>query len=543
MLQAGRKFAELAGRKRRAQQQNTKAVFMPPAQGGINAIQDVLSIPPNDAMFLVNMVPSNFGVHVRFGYREWCQPVPAGDQGVRTIIPFTSQADSITSKLFVVSNDGIYDATVAGAVPVKKQNFAAKGGQAGFCSWHHFNTAAGQFLLVCDEENGYFVYTASTDTWAAGTVSGGPTVDTLAFVTVWKKRVWFIPRNSGSAWYLAVGTISGALTEFIFSNKFKYGGQLRSLWNWTLDGGEGVDDYLAGISSAGDLVVYKGTDPDTVSTFQLIGWWYIGDVCKGRRQGNSMGSELLLLSVNGLLQTSKIIAGLPAADIKAPMSFKINPRLTEVIKRTRTFNQWQISVFPTEQLIFLLAPKEIGKPYLQFVYNTSTQAWTTFLNIPMQCADVWDSRLYLGTSDLRVFSHEGHVDNVLLADAGATANPVDWECLTSFQGYGTPAHFKRVQFVRPQFIGAATPMYNVQVRYDFDLTVPPGSPPFALPASGIWGSGLWDVSHWGGGYIVDQPPLGGNGMGRHVALFLRGRSAAETIHVGTDVMLDSGGML
>jgi hypothetical protein len=32
-------------------------------------------------------------------------------------------------------------------------------------------------------------------------------------------------------------------------------------------------------------------------------------------------------------------------------------------------------------------------------------------------------------------------------------------------------------------------------------------------------------------------------MGRHVALYLRGRSAAETIHVGTDVMLDQGGML
>jgi hypothetical protein len=32
-------------------------------------------------------------------------------------------------------------------------------------------------------------------------------------------------------------------------------------------------------------------------------------------------------------------------------------------------------------------------------------------------------------------------------------------------------------------------------------------------------------------------------MGRHVAIALRGRSSAETIYVGADVMLDAGGLL
>jgi hypothetical protein len=64
-----------------------------------------------------------------------------------------------------------------------------------------------------------------------------------------------------------------------------------------------------------------------------------------------------------------------------------------------------------------------------------------------------------------------------------------------------------------------------------------------VPAGGLWNSGLWDGDTWGGGFITNQPPWGGTGVGRHIAINIRGRSSNETIHVGTDVMFDTGGLL
>jgi hypothetical protein len=542
-LVAGKKFAELSGRKHRPQRQNTKPIFWPPGQGGINAVDGAANVPPGDALVMTNMIPNQYGVHVRKGYRQHCEAVPLGD-GIKTLVPF--QDDNATTPvnyLFACTSDGIYDVTTPGGVPVKKLDFPVKDDKTGWCSWHHYTTAAGQFVLLCDQTNGYYVYTASTNTWAAGSVSGGVTPGVLDFVTVWKNRVWFVEGSSGRAWYLPVGSISGNATSFDFGNKFKYGGYLKSLWNWTVDGGEGVDDYLVAISSAGDMVVYKGTDPAQASSFNMTGWWYIGKTTQGRRQGDDMGGELLLLTTFGLIQTSKIISGLPATDEGVNMAYKINTRINATLQRGNTVYGWQMVFNPAEQLIFVLTPREVGRPWMQFVYSHTTRAWSQFVGLPMKTAEMFGSKMYFGDENNVVWIYDGYADNVTLTDPEDNATAVEWECLTSFQNLGSPAIFKRVQFMRPQFIGQARPTYTILARYDFDLSQPPGSPAYVTPSGGLWNSGIWDTDLWGGGYIVDQPPFGGSGLGRHVALYLRGRSAAETIHVGTDVMFDSGGML
>jgi hypothetical protein len=543
MLAAGKRFMEIAGRKKQRQRQITQATFWPPAQGGINAVDGAANVPPGDALIMTNMIPNQYGVHVRKGYRQHSLAIPDGD-GIKTLVPFQDDDANVpVNRLFACNSDGIYDCSVAGAVPTKVLNFPVKTDKTGWCSWHHYTTVAGQFILLCDQENGYFVYTAATNTWAVGSVSGGVTAAVLDFVTVWKNRVWFVEGSSGNAWYLPVGQISGNATKFEFGNKFKYGGYLKSIWNWTVDGGEGVDDYLVAISSAGDMVVYKGTDPAQAATFNMVGWWYIGKTTQGRRQGDDMGGELLLLTTYGLLQTSKLIAGLPATDEQASISYKINSRINSVLQRGNTVFGWQMIFNPAEQLIFIITPRETGRPWMQFVYSHTTRAWSQFVGLPMKCAEMFNGKMYMGDENNVVWSYEGYADNVTLVDPENNATAVEWECLTSFQNLESPATFKRVHFLRPQFIGQARPSYSILARYDFDLTEPPGSPAYVSPSGGLWNSGIWDTDLWGGGYIVDQPPFGGTGLGRHIAMYLRGRSAAETIHVGTDIMYDTGGML
>jgi hypothetical protein len=161
----------------------------------------------------------------------------------------------------------------------------------------------------------------------------------------------------------------------------------------------------------------------------------------------------------------------------------------------------------------------------------------------MLCNEIWRGEMFFGTDDNRIMRYAGFSDNVLLADQGESATAIDWEMLTGYQMYtGTP-EFKRVQFLRPQFVGTAKPLYAIKASYDFDLQRIAGSPPYVDPKTGLWNTGIWELAYWGGSYIVDQPPRGANGMGRHIAIAMKGRSAVEIIHVGTDVMIDKGGLL
>ena len=52
---------------------------------------------------------------------------------------------------------------------MKRFNFPVKTTFAGWCSWHNYQTLAGQFLLICDLANGYIVYDGTANTFAVGT--------------------------------------------------------------------------------------------------------------------------------------------------------------------------------------------------------------------------------------------------------------------------------------------------------------------------------------------------------------------------------------
>lgn len=539
---------ELATRRRRGQQQLAKPYFMPPPQGGVNAIAPLSAMLPSDAITLNNMIPSRSGLHVRKGYREHCEPVPLGD-GIKTLISVeTIKSDGTgTPRLFACTSDGIYDVTTAGAAPVKVQDFPVKGTATGWCSWTAFTTAAANFILVCDTANGYYVYNATTNAWThpAFGVGGveGCDPSTFDFVMVWKQRVWFCERNSTRAWFLPVGSVLGTVDSVDFGNKFRYGGFLKSLWNWTLDGGEGIDDYLVAVGSAGDMVLYKGTDPKTAGEFNLKGWWFVGKPTEGRRQGGDIGGELMLLTAYGVVQASSLVSGLPITNEQASISAKINPAINQMLSRGVTGAGWMLKLHPREQILLVITPKELGRPYVQFCYNTATRAWSTLTGLPMKSAEVWQGDLYFGADDNRIYVYDGYSDRVMLDDDGESATAVEWEALTSYQGLGIPSNIKCVQFLRPLFVANTPPTFTVQARYDFDITQVPGSPAYVPPSGSLWDSGLWGTAVWGGGRIVNAPPAGAFGMGRHVAVAMRGRSSTETIFVGIDVILTVGGLL
>ena len=80
--------------------------------GGWNAFDSVAEMPPNDAVFLTNFLPTPTECRLRYGFSQYSTGLPAQ---VETIFAY---AGAGTDKLFGVSNGAIYDCTAGGAVGV-----------------------------------------------------------------------------------------------------------------------------------------------------------------------------------------------------------------------------------------------------------------------------------------------------------------------------------------------------------------------------------------------------------------------------------------
>lgn len=521
--------------------QRTGTSKIPAPIAGINAQTGLSEMAQNEAIFLKNIIPSRYGCRVRSGYREFATNVGTG--GVRTILPYVGSTTA-QNKLFAAAQNAIYDVTAGGAAPTLVLAFGVSDTQSGYGGWTQYVTNAGHFMVYCDESNGYKLYTQTTGLWTTIVLGGGAgqvtPQDPATFVwpVIFKSRLWFVQKNSASAWYLPVGTVTGTVTEFNFGTKFKHGGYLVGLYNWTIDGGEGVDDYLVAISSTGDVIIYKGNDPSVAASFTQQGQWYIGQTPVGRRIAGSFGGELYVLCAYGLIPLTKLIAGALIQQDDIYISRKINPLINEQMGRARTSLGWEVRLVPADNLLLISVPKQTGFEYLQFVQSLNTQGWSTFIDVPYLTGDVWIDDFYIGDADNRVLIYTGNADNVSLAGTGAL--DIEFSLLQTFQEEGTVGNYKRTQFIRPVFVASAAPAYVTEARYDYNLSELFGSPSSSTVSSALWDFGIWDSALWSVELATVDNLRGGSGMGRTIAVGLNGNTQAEIVLIRIDLQRDEG---
>lgn len=179
---------------------------VPASVGGVNALTSFVGMPAEDAIYLFNTVPSEYGLRLRRGYREWATGV-TGD--VRTLVPYDAQSGDVSlDRLFAVSENGIYDVTTTGTTaPTQDVAYADQGNGAGYVSWAMFTTdAEEQLLLVADERNGLDYYNGNTQAWfkPAITFPDATTIADIAFVMVHKQRIWLVKRDSDNAYIQSI---------------------------------------------------------------------------------------------------------------------------------------------------------------------------------------------------------------------------------------------------------------------------------------------------------------------------------------------------
>lgn len=531
--------------RRQAAPATARSEFVPAPMAGLNTV----SAPAmGDAVVLWNMTAAEYGQRVRLGWREWVTGLTGGDGNqVRTVLPYRGSAEAGTGdRLFATTTTGIWDCTASSATPTQVLTFASDAGSAGRGVAHVMVTAAGHFLLYCDEQNGYHVYTESTDTWAkiaqgaGGTQVSGVDPATFCSVLVWKSRVWFVEKNSTRAWYLAAGTVYGAATQLNLdrAGQFRGGGALRGLWNWTGDGGFGLDDHLVAISGGGDVAIYAGTDPAEATTFQLKGSWQTGGIPAGRNIATASGGDLLLVTKAGVRPLSSLVSG--GDGVGEYATARIRNLFNSLMLSKSDLNGWSLHVHPEDASLIVTVPEAEGVATQQLVMAMAAKSWSRYRDLPIFSAASWGGKLYFGTSDGRVCINDGYVDGVTLADSSAYT-PVQWTLLTAFVGDGRQ---KQVGVIRPHLITqtSGTPAFSCEARYDFNL-VELDSVSGATSGSGDWDTGVWDTAVWGGDYSEAHEARGATGLGTSVAIVARGTATSRTVLRGFDVTYEEGGFL
>lgn len=483
-------------------------VSHPAPIGGVNARDGLANMPETDAVELVNWIPDSGGVRCRKGFREWATNLPSEVQSVMayfspaTTYPagtFLTSPTTMPGKLFAATKEGIYDITTSTDAPAASKLLAGSAYSGWFSSTMLTNTA-GSFLLACSEDDGYLTYDGST--WLSVTMGAGATqiagVDPSTFVHVlnWKRRAWFVQKNSTKAWYLPVDQLYGTAVAFDFGPLFKNGGHLSYLANWSIDAGEGIDDFLVAVSSNGDVAVYKGTDPSSGSTFGLVGMWTVGQIPVGRRAYAQYGGDLVLTSADGVFPISFVTRGGAQLLVASSSEYSsyIRAKLGPQIRKSFTYRGWDMFLHPSERLLLINIPDETQKGS-QWAMNTTLNRWCRLQDIPVTCFGATGGYSFSGTADGRVLLlFSSFYDNVPYGES--EGDPIYGIVQPAFSSFGTPAMSKLLTMLQLHFVGAAEPGVAVSVATDYGGVSFYTYPRVSVDGSSLWGTGRFDSAIW-----------------------------------------------
>jgi hypothetical protein len=382
--------------------------------GGLNARDPLSAMPPTDAYDLQNWIPQQFGAKMRRGSAQWATEV--GSTPVKSVMNYFPNTASfganttigttpvgLPGKLFAATDAQIYDVTSAGPNAITAQALSGAV-EAGRLSSVNFSNSAGTFLVFCSETDGYFTYDGTTFVQVAmgggaTQVSGGDPTD-FCFVTHWKRRLWFVERNSSKVWYLAADALYGVAAELNLGPLLKRGGSIAWIASWTIDAGEGIDDFIVFCSDNGEVLIYKGSDPASADTFGLVGRWDVGQIPKGRRGFCQVGGDLLILSSLGIAPISFVTRGgseLLAASQKDYTS-KISRQFNKDVSSSFNEYGWAMQLCAREGLLVMSTPPNVFVT-TQYAMTLASGAWTRLYALDVVSMHEVGGWVFFGTSE------------------------------------------------------------------------------------------------------------------------------------------------
>lgn len=507
------------------QRKRSSTASLPAPVGGWNARDALGAMPPEDAAQLTNWWPATSSVYLRYGY----SPHATGLDGqCETLLVYNGLT---SNKMFGATDNGsIYDVTAAGAVGAAVVSALTNGR----LQYTQITTAGGTFMMAVNGADKMEYYDGTT--WSAdGTTYTVTGVDTATCINInlFKNRIWFIKENTLSAWYLPTASIQGAAAEFPLGGVANLGGSLIAMATWTIDAGYGVDDLAVFITSQGEIIVYRGTDPSSAATFALVGVWQVGQPV-GTRCWLKYGSDLLVITQDGVMPMS---AGLQSSrlDPRVSLTDKIQFAVSTAVSLYSGNFGWQLLYFPKENQLYLNVPIQVGQNQQQYVMNTITKNWCNFTDWQANCWALLNNNPYFGGNTTVNLAWDGYDDND--TDISATA-------IQAFSNFGNPAVQKRFTMMRPVFFTNGSPALLGEINVDFDLSDTTAPLSTAAIPYAVWDTGLWDSAIWGSDTVLQQNWQSVTGIGYYGAPFIKVAAQGITVQwVNTTVVFENGGVL
>lgn len=445
--------------------------------GGLNAKDAIANMKETEAVVMDNFFPSPSSVDLRNGYASHATGLP---DLVETLADYNNGA---TQKIFAVSDGSIYDVTSAGAVG----GAAVSGLASSRFQFINMGTAGGYYLMMVNGADKLRYYNGSAwdfDGNASLTITGVNT-ENIVHINNFKNRVWLIEKDSFNAWYLPVSSIAGAANNLDLSGLFSQGGYLMAMANWTIDNAAGIDDYAAFITSEGEVAIYKGTDPNSSSTWALVGTFRMGRPI-GRRCFCKAGADVLVLTTDGAFPLSKALLS-DRSQLNLAATDKISNLINIATQNYSGNFGWEPILHTIGKKLIINVPVVEGQESIQYVMNTTHGAWCRFTG--------WNANCFQTLADTLYFGGNGVVYKADTGDNDDGAN-IEATCQQAFSYFGNAGATKHWKMARCNFIGDGNITPSILISTDFSYTRTTVPPSYVDNVGAFWDVGAWDVSSW-----------------------------------------------
>jgi len=523
-----------------------KPVSLPAPIAGLNVRDSLAAMDPRFAIQMDNFWPTAWGVYARRGWK-YHATLPNAQVCISLL---TYSATDGSEKLFAHTDAGrIYDVSAPTTTPVEV--VANVGGRVQFVN---FTNVFGTYLICVDGVQTPFFYNGTI--WNTLGITGDlgdggvppppdPTpLDSTKFidVEVFKRRLWFVEKDSTRAWYLGTDEIQGAASLFDLGEVFPRGGYLKEIATWSVDTGDGLNDKLVFISSEGDIALFSGIDPD--QDFVLDGLFRIAPPVN-RRSATKRGGDLVIATYEGITSMAAVLQEQSESGAHT-ISESIKPLLSAITDPANlsNINDWQLSVFSRLEML-IYNTRDAQGTTIQYVMNNTTKAWSRFIGVDARCWGKLEGEPYFGGPGYVGKFWEGAHDGTSI-DETSLGTVILAQAIQTYSYFNSSGQQKHFRMARPVLRAGSEPSVSVAMLVDYNGVNPTYAPdPTPLGYNfAVWDVTLWDESLWGQNAIpfLRWFNVGAIGMAGAIAISLK-TATPDTVWVATDLVMESGAVL
>jgi hypothetical protein len=293
---------------------------------------------------------------------------------------------------------------------------------------------------------------------------------------------------------MPVGAISGTAAIFDLGSLMSKGGYINAIATWSIDTKQSVDEYIAFISSEGQVFVYEGTDPATAPTFALVGVYNLGAPI-GRRCFLRISGNLWIITTDGVIPLTEMITQVDDQTVapRVAITSMIMNAINGSVQLYQSNFGWQFISYPKGTLAVLNIPQIVNETSVQYVMNTITGAWCQFIGLNANCWELYGENLYFGSNDGRVYVWDvgsgDYVNGPLETGISATVQ-------TAFNYFNSRGVIKRFTAIRPIINSDQSVTVGVGLNIDYGVGAPVSAPAGAANTGAQWDISQWDEALW-----------------------------------------------